>query len=214
MKFGLYALRIVFALAGVAHAQNENASGQPSWKDEIARGYLPRTQLKVEDFPVNDQTDPGTAFSIKSFIHPRWHFVVKEQDGVVDLAVDRWMVFSGLDRNLSWRKSAFKGMKEALPYAQALLDINEFYARQLGAVKLSELPQIRSTSIVEASTELETELTKLAQQKYKQMQAEQEAFAKATDNGHNAKKVREKAAEIRKRLEATPPTTVPYPQPK
>jgi len=211
LRLGLVAF--VLSFLAFAHGQNENTSGMPSWKDEMARGFMPYTQLKVEDLPIDDKTDPGSAFNLKSFIHPRWHFLVSEKEGVVDVAVDQWMVFAGMDKNVSWRKSAFKQMKETLPYAQALLDINELYARQLGALKLEELPQVRSTSIVEASTELESNLTELARQKYQQMQVEQDEFTKATENGHDAKKVREKAAEIRKRLDATPRTTVPYPEP-
>lgn len=203
---------LVLLLALSVRAQTPTPPAAPSWQDEISRGYIPYKQLIVDDLPINDQTAPGSAFNIKSYIHPRWHFLIKQDEGVVDVAVDQWLVFSGLDRNLSWRKSAFKEMTQTLPYAQALLDINELYARQLGAVKLSDLPRVRSTSIVEASSELENKLTELAQQKYKEMQAEQEAFTRATDGGHNAKKVREKAAEIRKRLDATPPATVPYPE--
>ena len=46
--------------------------------------------------------------------------------------------------------------------------------------------------------------------KYKETEAEAEAFMKATGHSANKKKVRELAAEIRKRLEATPPATVPF----
>jgi hypothetical protein len=213
MKMCARFLAVALAFASIARADTEATTGAPSWQDEIARGYMPYKQLKVEDFPINDQSDPGNAFTIKTFVHSRPHLLIKPGDGIVDVAIDQWLVFSGLDRNLSWRKSAFKEMKENLPCAQALLDINEIYARRLGALKLTDLPQVRSTNIVDASAELNGKLKELVDANQKEIQAEQEAFAKATDGGHNAKKVREKAAEIRKRLEATTPATVPYPQP-
>ncbi len=197
-------------LAAVAQAQDENAPGAPSWQDEIARGYLPHRQLKVEDFPINDKTDPSSAFALKSFIHPRPHYLVRPGDGVVEVAIDQLLIFSGLDRSATWRKSSFKEMAAALPYAQALLDLNEIYARQLAAEPVSSLPQVRNTNGADATTELDGVLKELVNAQLKLVQAETEALSKATDGGHNAKKVREKAAEIRTRLKATPATTVPY----
>ena len=199
--------------AAFARAQDQPATAPTSWKDEIAHGYIPYKQLTIDDFPINDKTDPGNAFNIKPFVHPRPRFSVKQGDVMVEGAVEQWEVFSGFDRNLSWRKSTFKQMKDNLPVAQAVLDINEIYARRLGAMTPSELPQVRTTTMAEAELELAAKLSELVDANEKQIQAEIEAFSKATEGGHNTKLLREKADEIRKRLEATTPATVPYPQP-
>ena len=57
---------------------------------------------------------------------------------------------------------------------------------------------------------MEGKLKQFIEQKSQQSQAEIEAFAKATKKGENKKKVRELAADIQKRLEATPSATVPF----
>jgi phosphoglycolate phosphatase-like HAD superfamily hydrolase len=102
-------------------------------------------------------------------------------------------------------------MQAALPYAQAILDINEIHARQIAALKPGELPSARGNTPEEARTQLTVKLKEFLAAKYKETDAEAEAFAKATDHGANKKKVRELATAIRKRLEATPATTVPFP---
>jgi hypothetical protein len=92
-----------------------------------------------------------------------------------------------------------------------LLDINEIYARQIAALKPGELPVGRGATPDEARADLDAKLKPFIEQKYAQSRVEMEAFSKATNNGADKKKVRELGAEIRKRLDATPATTVPYP---
>jgi hypothetical protein len=103
-------------------------------------------------------------------------------------------------------------MKAALPYAQAFLDLNEIHSRQIAALKTGELPSARGNTAEEARTLLAAKLKEFLDAKYKAGDAEAKAFEKATDYGANKKKVRELAAGIRKRLEATPETTVPFPE--
>ena len=50
--------------------------------------------------------------------------------------------------------------------------------------------------------------------KYRENNTEMAAFAKATKSGADLKKTRELAAEIAKRLKATPATTVPFRAPE
>lgn len=214
MKLRASFFLLILFCAGLAPAQNESSKAEtPSWKDEIAKGYIPYRQLTVEDLPVNDKAHPESAFTLKSFIHPRAQITPRAGDGFVDAVIDQWSIFSGLDRNESSRKSTFKEMKATLPYAQAFLDLNEIHARELAALKPEELPQTRATSFFEAQAELDRLVQKLVAEKLKLVSAEAEALAKATNGGADSAKVREKAAEIRKRLDALPKTTVPYPQP-
>ena len=105
-------------------------------------------------------------------------------------------------------------MKEGLPFAQALLNLSEINARRLAALKEGELPSARGNSFEEAQTELARKMKEFLDAKYRENNAEIEAFVKATKSGTNLKKTRELAAEIAQRLKATPPTTVPFRAPE
>lgn len=206
---------VTFALALVALsalAQDQAAAPPPpTWQDMMALGIAPYRQLTVEDFPIDDKAHPKHAFHIKTAIQPRYHFILKPHTtGFVYAHIDQWMIFSGLDKRETSRKSKFKTMKAELPYVQALLDINEINARRLAALKPGELPSGRGSNFDEARADMEGKLKQFVDDRYRQNQAEMEAFAKATNNGGNKKKVGELAADTRKRLEATPVTTVPF----
>ena len=212
MRAKFCGLVTMLALAAVAGARGEETPpAAPTWKDMMALGIAPYHQLTVEDFLVDDVAYPKNAFHIGTAIQPRYRFISKPYNGFAFAYVDRWLVFSGLSKKETSRKNAFKQMKEALPYAQALLDINEINARRLAALKEGELPSGRGNSFEEARLELGRKLQEFLDVKYRENQAEMEAFAKATANGTNQKKVRDLAAEIAKRLTATPATTVPFP---
>jgi hypothetical protein len=132
----------------VAPAQTENPPTRlPTWNDEIAKGLLPYHQLTFEDFRTDDQVPSKAAFRVKGFIDPHYRLFVKAgHGGFIYAYIDEWLVFSGFDRNESWRKSSFGDMKAELPYAQAFIDITEIHGRQLAAIKTGELPAGRGTS--------------------------------------------------------------------
>jgi hypothetical protein len=209
MRAKRLAFAFVLAVAGNALSQDESHPN-PTWQDMMAKGIVPYHQLTVDDFLVNDKAHPEANFYIQATILPRYHFILKPHSGFAFATVDQWMVFSGVDKNATSRKSKFKAMKEALPYAQAILDLNEIHARQIAALKPGELPEVRGNSFEEARTQLTVKLNAFLEVKYKESKAETEAFIKATDHNANRKKVRTLAAKIRKRLEATPNTTVPF----
>jgi hypothetical protein len=180
----------------------------PTWQNEIAQGHLPYHQLTVDDFPIDDHAHPKFGFWIKPFIYPRWHYYWKSHRGFVYAFIDQWVVFSGIDKNESSRKSTYHEMTTALPYVQAELDINELKARELAALKPGELPQGRGESVEKAKADLEAKIKVLCLEKYRQAQDEVEALAKATHNGEDKSKVRELAAAIQKRLAATASSSV------
>jgi hypothetical protein len=188
-----------------AHAQTPTpAPGLPTWKDEIAKGCLPYHQLMVEDFGVSDDAKGDGDFYVSTCIEPRYHYYVKPHAGWVYAYISDWIVFSGFNRSESWRKSSFHEMKAALPYAQALLDISEIRGRELGTTKVGDLPEGRGASYEAAKAELDRKIKTFCKEKYKQVQAEEDAFAKATKFGQNKKKTRELIAEVKKRLAAIP----------
>ena len=190
-------------------AQGEDTSRMPTWQDEIAKGLVPYHQVTVDDFRIDDKTDPKSAYMIKPFVDPRYHYLLTYNGGWHYAYLDKWIIFSGLDRNQSWRKSTFKEMERALSHAQAWLDLNEICARQLAAMKPGELPSGRGATPLEAAEALHKNLDLFLKEKYKALQAEGEQFQKATNYGVNTKKVRELAKEIRKRLDALPAPTGP-----
>lgn len=143
---------------------------------------------------------------MKAFIDPHYHCYLKPAyGGVVCAYIDQWVVFSGFSRKESSRKSAMHDMKGALPYAQALLDINEIYAAPTGCRSTRRRVQQRRPT-----WRLESEC--FCGKIYEQVQTERAALATATANGQNKKKLGELAVTIKKRLDALPsPAPSPVP---
>ena len=186
----------------------QEPSAAPTWNDLKAQGIAPYRQLNVADFPVDDAMHQNFGFFIKPAIQPRYHFSIKPHGSFAYAFVDQWLVFSGFHQKETSRRSKFKGMKEELPYAQALLDISEIHARQMATLKTGELPNARGETFEKADAELRRKLNEFMDARFKQAQSEMEAFAKETKNGADKKKVKQLAAEIRKRLDAIAPLTV------
>jgi hypothetical protein len=199
---------LVFCVNLLAAAEAPNQATPPlaTWEDHVAKGFVPYQQLTVGDFPINDRNHPKNAFWIKPFIHPRYQFYL-HAGGLYYAYVSEWTIFSGLDKNETSRQSSFQDMKTQLPFAQAFLDLNELYARQLAALQPGELPRGSGATADAAKRDLEGRMHVFLDQKFEQLQAESAAFVKTTDRGQNKKKVRELATAIRKRLEALPRST-------
>ena len=104
----------------------------------MAEGFVPHHQLTVADFPIDDKAHPKNGFYIATAIQPRYRFIIKPRGGFAFAYIEQWLVFSGLNKKETSRKSAFKQMKDALPFAQALLDLNEINARRLAALQVGE----------------------------------------------------------------------------
>lgn len=203
-------LAFVFSLAFISSSSGQappSGSPAPTWKELSEQGIVPYRQLTVADFPVDDSVHANFGFFIKPAIQPRYHFAIKPHGSFAYAYVDQWLVFSGFDKRETSRRSKFKAMKEELPYAQALLDISELHARQIAALKTGELPNARGGTFQEADAELRRKMNEFIDARFAQAKAEMEAFAKETKNGADKKKVKQRAAEIRKRLTATPVTT-------
>ncbi len=195
---------LLLAMACTLPGEESPSPPPPTWEDLIAQGVAPYRQLSESDFAIDDKAHPKNSFHISTAIQPRYHFTSKPYNGFAFAYIDRWMVFSGFNKKDTSRKSAFKEMKAALPFAQALLDINEIHARRLAALKEGELPSARGNSFEEVQAELARKLKDFLAVKYQENNTEMETFAKATKNGADQKKVRALAAEIAQRLKETP----------
>lgn len=203
------------AMTLFAAGQDQTEPVMENWRDHVEHGFVPYHQLTVEDFAINDKAHPGDPFWVRPFVSWNSKFSL-HAGGLVYAYVSEWKVFSGLNKNATSRKSAFHDMKEQLPFAQGLLDINELHARELAACKTGELPRGSGQTVEAAERDLEGQLKVFCAKKYKQIQAESDAFVKATNGGQNKKKVRELAAAIKKRLDAAQvvspsPTASPAP---
>jgi hypothetical protein len=206
------ALRLIaFAITSgaIVFAESEDTSRMPTWQDEIAKGLVPYHQVTVDDFRIDDKTNPDSAYSIKPFLDPRYHYLLMRNGDWYYAYLEKWVIFSGLDKNQSWRKSKFREMQRSLPHAQAYLDLNEICARQLAALKPGELPSGRGATPPEAAAALHQNIELFLKEKYKPLQAEADEFQKATNRGANTKKVLELGKAIRKRLDALPVPTGP-----
>lgn len=206
---------LLFTVA-ILLAELTNASSQttpyprPTWQDMLAKGIVPYRQLRVDDFRIDDKAHPKNNFYIRTVVSPQFRHFVKAHGSFYYATIDDLVIFSGFMKQETTRKSSFKEMKGSLPYAQALLDLNEIHARRLAALKTGELPEARGNTIEDAQANLRAKVNEFLDAKDKELKTEMEAFMKATDYDAKKKKVREMAAEIRKRLEATPATTVPF----
>ena len=210
MKTVVCQLALALAFISLAQAQDREAPSTPTWEDKIAKGLVPYHQLTVDDFKIDDKAHAEASFWIKPFVHPHYRYVRTWKDGWHYAYMAEWTVFSGFDKNESSRKSKFKEMKRSLPFAQAYLDLNEIYARQLAALLPGELPSGRGATQEEARVALEKNLDAFLKQKYQLLQAEGDAFLKGTNRGASEKKVLELGKAIRKRLDAIPvPTKSP-----
>jgi hypothetical protein len=209
MRIFVYLLLV--ALATATFAEEPSPTPVPvTWAEMLAQGLSPYHQLTLTDFSINDTVFPKDAFHIRPGIEPRYHYYIKFYNGFYFAFVDQWIVFSGFWKTATTRKSKFKEMEAALPYAQALLDLNEICARRLAGLKAGELPQARGDDEAKAKAEMERKLREFVDAKYKDLHDEMDKLASETDYGRNAKKTRALAAEIRKRLDAIPNTTVPF----
>jgi hypothetical protein len=177
----------------------------PTKADEKTKGFLPYHQLTVDDFRVDDSAHPQAVYWIQPFVRYYYHLTMKTAfGGTVFAYVMDWTVFSGLDRNGSSRKSKFHRMKAELGYAQAILDINEIYARRLAALQPGELPRGTGKSFAEASRDLSQRLNELYLVQMFGAKKEMEDLQTATDYGRDKTKLRELTAAITKRLRSLP----------
>lgn len=213
---------LILVSASIASAQEPelsraapNPEAAPRWEDEIMNGYLPYHQLTTDDFTVKDDVSGDMAYWVHPFVHYYYNGISKmAHGGWVYAYVKDWTVFSGFNKNLSGRKSRFRGMKDELPYAQALLDINELYARRLGALQPGEFPSGSGATWAAARQQLENRIETMCQGQLREARKEAEKFAQATNNGQNKKRLRELSAAIKKRLAQIPtPTPTPSPSP-
>lgn len=179
----------------------------PTWPEKITRGHLPYHQLTVEDFPSKASQKKEVGFIIRPFIAPEYEYYLFFNRGWVHAYVRQWHVFSGIDRNESYRDPRFHEMTDYLPYAQAILDLNELYARQLGVVPPDGFPESRAGNEEEATAGLKAKIEALCQQTDAALKRETDDFVKASKNGSYKAKTRRLAAKISERLKAQPEPT-------
>src|SRR5687768_16288728 len=99
-------LLLLFSSLGAG--QEQTAPAPPTWDDKIAQGLVPHHQLTVEDFKIDDQAHAEGSYWVQPFVHPHWQYLLKWKDGWHYAYIVDWLVFSGLDKNESSRKSKFR----------------------------------------------------------------------------------------------------------
>ncbi len=207
-------LGATFAALLVTNTLAQTDSKAPTWQDQIARRLVPYHQLTVDDFRVDDSKHPEGDCWVQTFIDPHYRYVEKmSEDGTVYTYVTDWVIFSGLDKNETVRKSNVRDVKAQLPYLQGLFDLAEIPARELAALSPEQLPSGQGDTFQAARTNLDEKIKALTEEKFTKARAEMAAFQKATRMGKDQKKARELGVQIRKRLEALPPVPTPVPSP-
>ncbi|HJT81863.1 MAG TPA: hypothetical protein VJ719_11750 [Chthoniobacterales bacterium] len=182
----------------------------PTREEEQKKGYEPYRQLTLDDFPLNDESKSEAGFAFQTFVRYYYHtWTTMPRYQTVYVYVMDWTVYSGLNTNLTWRRSKSREIKNALPFFQAILDINEIQARRLASLQPGELPRGSGKTVAEATRDLEFRLNEIYSAHLREAQREAEALAAATKYGQEKKKLREASAEIRKRLNALAPPGSP-----
>ena len=135
------------------------------------------------------------------FIHwrPKAQWIMQDNGLVLD-RITEWLVWSGFDRNKSWRKSWFKPVKEALPHEQGHLDISELHGRHLAEMPLDKLPLGEGVNPQAASADLWRKLEALFDRVVEEGKREQERYDLETAHGANVSQQREWSAAIQARL--------------
>jgi hypothetical protein len=126
------------------------------------------------------------------------------QNGHVVDRITEWLVWSGFDRNKSWRKrglSRLKFVNEGLPHEQGHLDIFELHIRPLIEMPLDKLPVGEGADPQAASADLRRKLQALADRVAEEEKREQKRYDVETVYGTNVSRQREWSAAIQARLE-------------
>ncbi|MEP7071790.1 MAG: hypothetical protein ABI839_05350 [Verrucomicrobiota bacterium] len=187
-------------------------SAIPTWSEEIAQNFVPYHQLTTNDFAVREKGSDGSAFYIRPFMHYFYHVTVRPgPNGILYGYVIDWTIFTGLDKNQTWRISSLRNFKNELPYAQAYLDLNEIVGRQLAALKATDIPSGQGWNMPELHADLRRKVDEFLTEKSEAVEAEGKELAHATNSGRDLAKAKKMAAAIRQRLEALPP--IPSPRP-
>lgn len=168
--------------------------------DETARGYLPYHQLKSEDFPINDEMNPGTRIYTAGFFHYDYKYQCRKENDRFLAHVTDWKVRSGFNRNKSSRKSWFTPTTRDLLHEQCHLDINEIYSRHLADLDIGSLPVGTGPDAQKASEDLKKKIEGLADEYSREAQSEQDRYDAETAHGRNEAKQRDTTAAIQARL--------------
>jgi hypothetical protein len=196
-------LKYIFILllgAAASSSRGHALHKAPPWREEMAKGYFPYHRLIASDFPINDHVHPEHGMYTWGFFHYRHKDQWIAQNGHTVDRVTEWLVWSGLDRNKSSRKSWFKRIDEALPHEQGHLDINELYSRQLAEMPLGKLPIGEGPSPQEARADLSRKLQALADNISAKQKREQDRYDAETSHGKNVSEQQKWSAALQVRL--------------
>ena len=157
----------------------------PAWKVEIAKGYVPYHKLTIDDFHVDDKDHPQSGMYTRGFFHYYYYAHWSSLRGEFTAKVTTWEVRSGLDRNLTTRRSWFRRTTQFMPHEQGHLDINELYSTKLASITLDQLPIGKGKSGDDALADLRDKLKQLCDDTSRESQLEQDLYDKETKGGEN-----------------------------
>jgi hypothetical protein len=193
-------------------APSPDVTAIPTWAEEIAHNLIPYHQLKTEDFPKNDKGAAAYAFSLTPFMHYFFNYTIRPgPNGILYAYVSDWTIYSGIDKNQTWRRVSTRELEANLPYAQAVLDLNEIACRQIALLKSVDLPRAEGWSLPEVKGDLKRRADAFVSEKLEAMTAERAKLQRETNFGRDLAKMKKVSAAIRQRLEALPPIPSPTP---
>lgn len=188
----------IATLALMAPPQDANFDS-PDWRVKMAAGYLPYHRVLVEDFKVVDQAPTEDDIYTTGFVEFVYDTVVVSRRPYV-VGISRTRVWSGLDKNRSWRRTTLANPAKFLDHEQGHLDINELHAYRLA--KVTQFPKGSGADYRSAHADLVGKMNRFFREYDSLNQQEQDLYDRETRSGLDPVKQQAWRAALDVRLKA------------
>lgn len=152
------------------------------WTDLIRGGLVPYHQLRFEDFRVDDPRHNDCEAFTTGFIQYRFQCKVTG-NGPFEARVSSMCVWSGLDRNQTWRRPWLLASSGFVSHEQLHLDINELTATSYAKKPIEEFPVAKGRTPEEAQRELARRVDMVFQSYMKEARRQHDRYDLETSGG-------------------------------
>lgn len=152
------------------------------WTDLIRGGLVPYHQLTLNDFRIAERgRGDSEAFTV-GFIRYRFEPSVTGTSKVT-ANVAKLRVWSGLDRNSTWRRPWLDARHPFLAHEQHHLDINELAAHRFANIPASQLPTGSGENRDQALRDLANKIDQYFQTVLREAQRQHDLYDRETRGG-------------------------------
>lgn len=178
------ALATLFVLSTASAGGIENDYRSREWTDYIRGGLVPYHQLTFESFRVADPRHERCDAYTMGFIQFRYESEVTGE-GPYIANVKKLRVWSGLDRNQTWRRPWINRSHPFLSHEQHHLDLNELAATRFAQIPADLLPTGRGRNKDDAKRDLAMNLNRLFRMTMEGVQREHDQYDRETRGGED-----------------------------